>query len=120
VVAFSGDGGFLMAASELQTSVREKLPVTVVVLDDGELGAMRVRQDLRGMQRYGTQLGGIDWEHLARGFGAEGTVVDTENALGDALSRAAGSGTTTLIAARLDASGYVAQFKAMWGNRDAS
>jgi acetolactate synthase I/II/III large subunit len=120
VVAFSGDGGFLLAASELHTSVREKLPITVVVLDDGELGAMRVRQDLRGLQRYGTQLGGIDWEHLARGYGAEGVVVETENALGDALKSAVGSGKTTLIAARVDASGYLDQFKAMWGqHRDA-
>jgi acetolactate synthase-1/2/3 large subunit len=121
VVAFCGDGGFLVAPAELQTSVRENLPIVVVVLDDGELGAMRVRQDLRGMQRYGTQLGGIDWEHLARGFGADGTVVDTEKALGDALGSAMRSRRTTLIAARMDTSGYVDQFRAMWGkDRDAS
>ncbi len=121
VVAFVGDGGFLVAPAELQTSVRENLPIVVVVLDDGELGAMRVRQDLRGLQRYGTQIGGIDWEHLARGFGADGTVVDTEKALGDALTGAMRTRRTTLIAARMDTSGYVDQFRAMWGkDRDAS
>lgn len=115
VVAFTGDGGFLMAVAELQTSVREKLPVTIVVLDDGELGAMRVRQDIRGLARRGTQLGGFNWERLAEGFGADGVLVETENALGDALRVAINSGRTTLIAARIDASGYVDQFKAMWG-----
>ena len=115
IVAFCGDGGFLMAVAELQTAVREKLHVTVVVLDDGELGAMRVRQDLKGLHRKGTQLGGFDWESLARGFGAEGVVVDNEKSLGDALQLACNSRQTTLIAAKIDASGYVDQFKAMWG-----
>ena len=116
IVAFTGDGGFMMAVAELQTSVREKLPVTVVVLDDGELGAMRVRQDLRGLKRQGTQLGGYNWERLAEGFGADGIVVESEHALGDALGLAINSGRTTLIAAKIDASGYVDQFKALWGN----
>lgn len=115
VVAFCGDGGFLMAVAELQTAVRENLPVTVVVLDDGELGAMRVRQDIKGLHRSGTQLGGFDWEAMARGFGAEGVVVDSEKALGDALLAAHAKPQVTLIAAKIDASGYVAQFKAMWG-----
>jgi acetolactate synthase-1/2/3 large subunit len=43
VVAFSGDGGFLMAVAELQTSIREQLPIIVVVLDDQEIGLIRVK-----------------------------------------------------------------------------
>ena len=116
VVAFSGDGGFLMVAGELQTAVREKLPITVVVLSDGELGAMRIRQDLRGLSRLGTQLGNFNWERLAEGYGADGIVVETENALGDALTKSVESDGTTLIVARIDASNNVDQFKAMWGN----
>ena len=52
---------------------------------------------------------------MARGFGAEGVVVDSEKALGDALLAAHAKPQVTLIAAKIDASGYVAQFKAMWG-----
>lgn len=113
VVAFSGDGGFLMAVAELQTSIREKLPIIVVVLDDEEIGLIRVKQEIKGLPAYGVHTGGMDWEKLAQGFGADGVVVDNEHALGDAISAALQSGTTTLIAVRIDPSGYVAQFNAL-------
>ena len=48
VVAFTGDGGFLMAVAELQTSIRESLPIIVVVLDDEEIGLIRVKQEIKG------------------------------------------------------------------------
>jgi acetolactate synthase-1/2/3 large subunit len=113
VVAFTGDGGFLMAVAELQTSVRESLPIIVVVIDDQEIGLIRVKQEIKKIPVYGVKLGGIDWERLAQGFGADGTVVESENALGDALRCALKSGRTTVIAARIDPSGYVAQFNAL-------
>lgn len=113
VVAFTGDGGFLMAVAELQTSVAEGLPVIVLVFDDAEIGLIRVKQEIKGLPPFGVKLGGLDWERLAAGFGADGTLVETEHALGDALSAALKSGRTTVIAARVDPSGYVAQFNAL-------
>ena len=113
VVAFSGDGGFLMAVAELQTAVRENLPITIVVFDDQEIGLIRIKQELKGIPKYGISVGGMDWEKLAQGFGADGVVVDTENGLQDALATAATSGRTTVIAARIDGSGYVDQFNAL-------
>ena len=47
-VAFAGDGGLLMAVAELQTSVRENLPIIVVVFDDEEIGLIRVKQEIKG------------------------------------------------------------------------
>jgi acetolactate synthase-1/2/3 large subunit len=113
VVAFTGDGGFLMAVAELQTSAREDLPIVIVVLDDREIGLIRVKQEIKGIPLYGVSLGGCDWEKLAQGFGADGVVVETENALADALQAAVPSTRTTVIAARIDPSGYVAQFNAL-------
>lgn len=113
VVAFTGDGGFLMAVAELQTAVRENLPITVVVLDDSEIGLIRIKQELKGIERHGVAIGGMDWEKLAQGFGADGVVVDSENGLQDALSAAQHTSRTTLIAARIDGSGYVDQFNAL-------
>jgi acetolactate synthase I/II/III large subunit len=113
VVAFTGDGGFLMAVAELQTSMREKLPITIVVFDDGEIGLIRVKQEIKGIPLHGVQLGGCDWEKIAQGFGADGTVVETEHALGDALAAAARSPRTTVIGVRIDGSGYVDQFNAL-------
>jgi acetolactate synthase-1/2/3 large subunit len=113
VVAFAGDGGLLMAVAELQTAAHENLPIIVVVFDDAEIGLIRVKQQIKQIRPYGVHLGSIDWEKLAQGFGADGVVVDTEHALGDALSAALKTGRTTLIAARIDGSGYVEQFNAL-------
>jgi acetolactate synthase-1/2/3 large subunit len=113
VVAFTGDGGFMMALAELQTAVRERLPITVVVFDDEEIGLIRVKQEIKGIERYGVGIGGMDWESLARGFGAEGVTVDSENGLQDALTTAKHTEQVTLIAAKIDGSGYVDQFNAL-------
>jgi acetolactate synthase-1/2/3 large subunit len=113
VVAFTGDGGFLMAVAELQTAVRENLPIIVVVLDDQEIGLIRVKQEIKGLPLHGVGIGGCDWEKLAQGFGADGVTVDTENGLQDALGAALRSGKTTVIGVRIDGCGYVDQFNAL-------
>jgi acetolactate synthase-1/2/3 large subunit len=113
VVAFTGDGGAMMAIAEIQTAVKENLPIIVVVIDDQEIGLIRVKQELKGIARHGISVGGIDWEALAHGMGAEGTTVSTENGLQDALKVALKSKRTTIIGARIDPSGYVAQFNAL-------
>jgi acetolactate synthase-1/2/3 large subunit len=113
VVAFTGDGGFLMTVAELQTAQRENLPIIVLVFDDKEIGLIRVKQEIKGIPLHGVQLGGVDWEKLAQSFGADGVVVDTEQALSAALSAAVQSKCTTVIGVRIDASGYVAQFNAL-------
>lgn len=113
VIAFTGDGGFLMACAELQTCVQENIPIIVVVFDDEEIGLIRVKQEIKGIPQYGVKLGGLNWEKLAQGFGANATLVDTENAVGDALSTAAKSKRTTVIAARIGPSSDVAQLNAL-------
>ena len=114
VVALIGDGSFLMAIAELHTCVKENLPITILVLDNGGLGVMGLKQELKGAPRYGTDLGGIDWEHLAAAFGADCTTVESENALGDALAVAAKSGRTTIIAAKIvNASHYLEQYQTL-------
>lgn len=113
IVAFTGDGGFLMAIAELQTAVQERLPVVVVVFDDREIGQIRVKQEIKGLPRHGIGLGGVDYEKLAAGLGADGVVVDSENGLADALKAAQGSGRVTVVAARIDPSTYVEQFNAL-------
>jgi len=107
IVAFAGDGGFLMAVAELQTAVKENLPIIVVVLDDEEIALIRIKQAIKGVKRHGVDVGGLNWESLAHGFGADGVVVDTAPQLGDALQGALKSGRTTLIVAKIDGSGYI-------------
>jgi len=113
VVAFTGDGGFLMTVAEMQTAQRENLPIIVIVFDDREIGLIRVKQEIKGIPRHGVALGGVDWEKLAQAFGADGVTVETEQAFSNALSGALKTKKTTVIGVRIDASGYVAQFNAL-------
>ena len=113
VVAFTGDGGFLMTIAELQTALRENLPIIVMVFDDQEIGLIRVKQEIKGIAPHGVKLGGVDWEKLAHAFGAEGVTVDTEQGLSGSLTAALRSTRTTVIGVHIDASGYVARFNAL-------
>ncbi len=113
VVCFTGDGGFMMNVAELQTCAQENLPIIIVVFDDREIGLIRVKQEIRGLPRHGVALEGIRWEQLAAGLNVDGTAVDSENGLADAVGAALKSGRTTVIGARIDKSGYVAQFNAL-------
>jgi acetolactate synthase-1/2/3 large subunit len=57
VLAVVGDGGFLYAAGELATAVRESLPVVTLIFDDGGYGAIRYDQANSKFRRFG-----VDWE----------------------------------------------------------
>src|ERR1700730_2015261 len=114
IVCAIGDGAcFLMTIAELQTALRESLPIIVVGFDDQEIGLIRVKQEIKGIAPHGVKLGGVDWEKLAHAFGADGGTVDTEQGLSGALTAAVRSKRTTVIGVRIDASGYVAQFNAL-------
>jgi len=55
-VCITGDGGFLMAAGELMTARRYNLPVIVVVLSDGELNLIKLKQNWKDISPYGTSI----------------------------------------------------------------
>lgn len=70
VVALLGDGGFAMSGLELLTAVRERIPLTVIVFNDGVFGAIS-RQQLAAYGRlHGTELRNPDFCRLAESVGA--------------------------------------------------
>jgi acetolactate synthase-1/2/3 large subunit len=85
----------------------------VLVFDDQEIALIRVKQEIKGVPPHGVQIGGVDWEKLGHAFNADAVVVETEQALANALKAALKTNRTTIIAARIDGSGYVAQFNAL-------
>lgn len=74
VVLYTGDGSFGMNLNELVTAVRYKVPLTIVILNNGVLGMVRQWQTLFFDKHYSnTTLGGlVDYVKLAEAFGAEG------------------------------------------------
>jgi acetolactate synthase-1/2/3 large subunit len=75
VVAMCGDGGFLMNVQELETAVRLKLPVIIVIWCDKEFGVIALKQiDEFGKKAF-TEFNNPDFEKLAGSFGAIGYAV---------------------------------------------
>ncbi|EIG57878.1 thiamine pyrophosphate-dependent enzyme [Bradyrhizobium sp. WSM1253] len=82
VVAFCGDGGFLMTGNELATAVARGANLKIVVSNNRSYGTIRSHQERAFPDRpYGTDLSNPDFAALARAFGAKGFVVeDAESA----------------------------------------
>ncbi|MBI4261960.1 acetolactate synthase large subunit [Candidatus Uhrbacteria bacterium] len=72
VVAVCGDGGFMMSAAELETAVRLKLDLTVIILNDRGLGMIAWKQQAEGLAPFGLTFGNPDFVALAQSFGATG------------------------------------------------
>jgi thiamine pyrophosphate-dependent acetolactate synthase large subunit-like protein len=71
-----GDGGFMYACGELATVVQERIPVTIVLVDDGGYGMLRFDQVLAGEEPFGVDLVTPDFAALAGSFGLPSTRVD--------------------------------------------
>lgn len=69
VVALAGDGGFTMLMGDLITLVQEKLPVKVIVLDNGVLGFVAMEMKAGGFLETGVALENPDFAAMARAMG---------------------------------------------------
>jgi acetolactate synthase-1/2/3 large subunit len=81
-VAVCGDGGVLFGIGELATVAQERVPLTLVIVDDGGYGMLRYDQRRAGETPYGVDLHTPDFVALARSFGLRAEHVD---GLGDAF-----------------------------------
>ena len=103
VIVPIGDGDFGMMAQELETSVRENLPVIVVVYNDQSYGALRLFQKVQHDGRYlGSDYGQTDFTKLAEAYGARGELIERPEDLAPALGRALGAAVTTVLDVRTD------------------
>jgi acetolactate synthase-1/2/3 large subunit len=90
-VCLCGDGGFMYACGELATVMQERIPLTIVLVDDGGYGMLRFDQVLAGEEPFGVDLLTPDFAMLAASFGLPSTRVDGfgpefEQALRDAVA----------------------------------
>jgi acetolactate synthase I/II/III large subunit len=82
VVAFCGDGGFLMNVQELETAKRLRTAIVIVVLVDERLGVIEVNEQRQFGRTFGTEFGNPDLVQLAQAFGIAGYAVES---VGDLL-----------------------------------
>jgi len=102
VVAVAGDGCFLMSGMELASAVQEKLPVIVILINDGSLTLIKAIQQRRYEGRFlGVDLKNPDFQLFAKAFGVRSWQVDSETAFAKAVAEAISGGETSLIEVRL-------------------
>jgi len=98
VLAFAGDGDFLMADQELATAVQYDAPIVVLVVDNGMYGTIRMHQERHYPGRVsGTDLRNPDFVALAESYGAFGERVERTGDFPAALERALASGRPALL-----------------------
>ena len=95
-VAVVGDGGFLFGCGDLATAAQERLPVTVVLVDDGGYGMLRYDFTKDGEAPVGTELEPPDFVAMARAFRVDAREVTVEQ-LADAVRRGVASGAPSLL-----------------------
>ncbi|MFD5817565.1 5-guanidino-2-oxopentanoate decarboxylase [Streptomyces sp. NPDC127038] len=97
VVALSGDGGLQFTVQELATAVQLRLPLPVVVFDNGGYGEIRDEMTARGDTPTAVDLAPVDLPALARAYGGQGTHAYGPDELSAALAEALRTPGPTLI-----------------------
>lgn len=97
-VAVMGDGSFGMCAGELETLVRYKLPITLVVVRNAVYGWIKAGQKTGYAGRYfSVDFGVTDHAKVAQAFGVKSWSVEDPAKLGAALEEAVAYGGPTLV-----------------------
>jgi acetolactate synthase-1/2/3 large subunit len=103
VVAFAGDGCFMMNGQEFATAVQYQIPLIVVVVDNGMYGTIRMHQETHYPHRISaTTLTNPDFSAYARAFGGYGERVETTEEFAPAFERALASGKPAILHCLLD------------------
>ncbi|MBE7184851.1 MAG: thiamine pyrophosphate-binding protein [Methylobacterium mesophilicum] len=103
VIAFAGDGCFLMNGQEFATAVQYGAAIIVIVVNNGAYGTIRMHQEREYPGRAeGTDLNNPDFAALARAYGGHGELVERTEDFAQAFERAKASGKPALIEIRLD------------------
>ena len=103
VIAFAGDGDFMMNGQELATAMQYGAKTIFIVINNGMFGTIRMHQERHYPGRIsGTELHNPDFAALARAYGAHGEVVTKTEDFEAAFERAWNADTAALLELRID------------------
>jgi len=88
VISLSGDGGFTMLMGDLLTIRQQKLPVKIVIYDNGALAFVELEMKAAGLLEVGTTLDNPDFAEMARAMGIHGARVEDPGEVEPALRAA--------------------------------
>lgn len=102
VLAVCGDGGFMMNSQELETAVRLKLDLVVLVIVDSAYGMIRWKQAVDHFDDYGMTFGNPDFVKYAESYGAKGHQIGATVDIIPTLQAAFDGGGVHLVAVPID------------------
>jgi len=103
VVAWTGDGEFLMTGQEFATAVQHAAPIVAIVVNNGMYGTIRMHQEREYPGRVsGTELRNPDFAAYARAFGGHGETVEATAQFPAAFERALASGKPAILELKID------------------
>lgn len=88
IIAMTGDGGFLMNVQEIETAVRLKLPIIVVVWVDNDLNLISLKETHEFGKSVFTKFGNPNFVQLAESFGAIGIHIKSTEEFSKVLEKA--------------------------------
>jgi len=88
VLAVVGDGGFMMNSQELETAIRYKIPVVVLILNDNAFGFIKWKQKNMKLKEFGLDFSNPDFVKYAESYGAAGFKVKKGDDLTKILEKA--------------------------------
>jgi acetolactate synthase I/II/III large subunit len=102
VLAVVGDGAFLMNSQEIETAVRERIPLVVLIWEDGGYGLIEWKMDLELGEHYYVAFNNPDVIAYAESFGAKGYRITAADQLLPTLNAALDDDGVSLIACPVD------------------
>ncbi|ASW10287.1 acetolactate synthase large subunit [Rhizobium sp. 11515TR] len=102
VMAICGDGGFMMNSQEIETAVRLKLNLVILVIEDDAYGMIRWKQAVDEFPDFGMTFGNPDFVRYAQSYGAKGTRVDDISQFKQVLEDAFSGGGVHLVNVPVD------------------
>jgi acetolactate synthase-1/2/3 large subunit len=102
VLAAVGDGAFLMSSQELETAVRERIPLVVLIWVDHAYGLIKWKMDLELGHHAAVDFSNPDFVKYAASFGAKGYRIEAAADLLPTLKKALADDTVSVIACPVD------------------
>lgn len=102
VVAICGDGGFMMNSQEIETAVRLKQDLVIIVLRDNAYGMIKWKQAGMGMDNFGLDFGNPDFVAYANSYGAKGHRITKKGELTNRLKECFKEGGVHLVELPVD------------------
>jgi acetolactate synthase-1/2/3 large subunit len=102
VLAVCGDGGFMMNSQEMETAVRLRLDLVILILEDHAYGMIRWKQQVDGFADFGLKFGNPDFVAYAEAYGARGLRITSASGLAAGLEAAFTEGGVQLVVVPVD------------------